>query len=164
MSLKSWYANQTGREQFIVAATAIVALGAGLYLFAVEPLMTGIASRSASVQAQQKNLAWMQQQSAIVKRSGGGSGGAATTRVPMPQAPYLLLDGAIKAKNIAEPERVTPDGSQGARAQISDVEFDKLLEVLGGLDAKYGLAITTMNVSKEKEGLVNARFSLEVEQ
>ena len=163
MSIKSWYVNQTGREQFIVATTAIVALGAGLYLFAVEPLVNGIASRTATVEAQQKNLAWMQQQSAIVKSSGGGSGGG-TTRQPMPQAPYLLLDGAIKAKKIAEPERVTPDGSQGARAQISDVEFDKLLEVLGGLDAKYGLAITTMNVSKEKEGLVNARFSLEVDQ
>ncbi len=163
MSIKDWYANQTGREQFIVAATAVVAIGAGIYMLLIDPLTTGIADRSASIEAQQKNLAWMQQQSAIVKRS-GGSGGGGTARQPMPQAPYLLLDGAIREKKIAEPERVTPDGTQGARAQISDVEFDKLLEVLGSLDARYGLSITTMNVSKKTEGLVNARFSLEVEQ
>lgn len=162
MSIKSWYADQTGREQLIVAITALVAISAGLYLFVIEPLVTGIADRTVTVEAQQKNLAWMQQQSAIVKSSAAGPGG--TVRQPMPQAPYLLLDGAIREKKIAEPERVTPDGSQGARAQISDVEFDKLLEVLGSLDARYGLAITTMNVSKEKEGLVNARFSLEVDQ
>jgi type II secretory pathway component PulM len=163
MSIQSWYADQTGREQFIVALTAVVAVVAGIYLLVIDPLTVGIADRTATVEAQQKNLAWMQQQSAIVKRSGGGNSGGAT-RQPMPQAPYLLLDGAIREKKIAEPERVTPDGTQGARAQISDVEFDKLLEVLGTLDARYGLSITTMNVSKKTEGLVNARFSLEVEQ
>ena len=162
MSLKSWYANQTGREQFIVATTAIVAVVAGLYLLVIEPLNQGIAARSASVESQQKNLAWMQQQSGIVKRSGASTGSVA--RQPMPQAPYLLLDKAIRDKKIAEPERVTPDGSTGAKAQISNVEFDKLLEVLGGLDSRYGLAVTTMNVSKKNEGLVTARFSLEVEE
>lgn len=162
MSIKNWYVNQTGREQFIVAATAITAVIAGLYLFVVEPLHAGIAARTASVESQKKNLAWMQQQSGIVKRSGSVSG--VVVRQPMPQAPYLLLDRAIRDKKIAEPERVTPDGSTGARAQISNVEFDKLLEVLGSLDSKYGLAVTTMNVSKKNEGLVTARFSLEVEQ
>lgn len=163
MSIQSWYANQTGREQFIVATTAIVSVVAGLYLLVVEPLNSGIATRSASVESQKKNLAWMQQQSGIVKRSGAATSGA-VTRQPMPQAPYLLLDRAIRDKKIAEPERVTPDGSTGARAQISNVEFDKLLEVLGSLDSTYGLAVTTMNVSKKNEGLVTARFSLEVEQ
>jgi len=162
VSMKSWYANQTGREQFIVAATALVAIVAGLYLFVIEPLNAGIATRSTSVESQKKNLAWMRQQSAIVKRSGSPSG--AVTRQPMPQAPYLLLDRAIRDKKIAEPERVTPDGSTGAKATISSVEFDKLVEVLGGLDARYGLAVTTMNVSKKSEGLVSARFSLEVDQ
>ncbi|MEM7256679.1 MAG: type II secretion system protein GspM [Pseudomonadota bacterium] len=163
MSIKSWYASQSAREQFIVASTAIIGVVAGLYLFVIEPLNEGIAARTASVESQKKNLAWMQQQSGIVKRSGSSTSGA-VTRQPMPQAPYLLLDAAIRDKKIAEPERVTPDGTTGARAQISNVEFDKLLEVLGGLDSRYGLAVTTMNVSKKNEGLVTARFSLEVEQ
>jgi type II secretory pathway component PulM len=162
MSFQSWYANQTPREQVIVAATILIAVVAGLYLFVIEPLNAGIASRTAAVESQKKNLDWMQQQSGIVQRSGAGAG--AVARQPMPQAPYLLLDRAIRDKKIAEPERVTPDGSTGARAQISNVEFDKLLEVLGGLDSTYGLAVTTMNVSKKNEGLVTARFSLEVEQ
>lgn len=162
MSLKTWYANQTGREQFIVATTAIVAIVAGLYLLVIDPLNAGIAARTATVESQKKNLAWMQQQSAMVRRSGLST--SAGARQAMPQAPYLLLDRAIRDKKIAAPERVTPDGSTGARAQISNVEFDKLLEVLGGLDSRYGLAVTTMNVSKKNEGVVTARFSLEVSQ
>ena len=103
----------------------------------------------------------MQQQEQLVRNAGGSVAGV--TR-PIEQAPYLLLDKAIRDKKITAPERVTPDGSQGAKAQISNVEFDKLLEVLGGLDATYGLSVTTINVSKKTEGLVNARFSLEVEK
>lgn len=161
MSMKTWYASQTSREQGIIACVALVGIGALIYLFAVEPLVNGTKSRLASIETQKKDLAWMKQQESLVKSAGGTVAGV--TR-PMEQAPYLLLDKAIRDKKITAPERVTPDGSQGAKAQISGVEFDKLLEVLGGLDATYGLSVTTMNVSKKNEGLVNARFSLEVGQ
>ena len=159
MSITAWYANQTSREQGILACVALVGIGALSYVFAIEPLVEGTKSRQASIQTQKKDLAWMQQQESLVLSAGGIVAGVTQ---PMGQAPYLLLDKAIRDKNITAPERVTPDGSQGAKAQISNVEFDKLLEVLGGLDATYGLSVTTMNVSKKTEGLVNARFSLEV--
>lgn len=161
MSVKNWFASQTSREQGIIVCVGIVAIGALGYLFAFEPLVNGTASRRASIETQTKDLAWMQQQEQLVRSAGGTVAGV--TRA-MEQAPYLLLDKAIRDKQITAPERVTPDGSQGAKAQISNVEFDKLLEVLGGLDATYGLSVTTMNLSKKTEGLVNARFSLEVEK
>lgn len=159
MSIKDWYANQTSREQAIVACMVLVAVCALGYLLVVEPLIKGTATRQASISAQKKDLAWMQQQEVLVLSAGGSVPGV---RQPMTQSPYLLLDKAIRDKQITAPERVTPNGSQGAKAQFEKVEFDKLLEVLGGLDASYGLAVTTMNVSKKNEGLVNARFSLEV--
>ncbi len=161
MSIKRWYANQTSREQGIIACAAIVGIGAMSYLFVIEPLASGTKARQASIEVQKKDLAWMKQQEKLVVSAGGTVAGV--TR-PLDQAAYLLLDKAIRDKKITAPERVTPDGSQGAKAQISNVEFDKLLEVLGGLDATYGLSVTTMNVSKKSEGLVNARFSLEVGQ
>lgn len=161
MSVKNWFAGQTPREQVIVVCVGLMLVGALGYVFAVEPLVNGIASRRASIETQTKDLAWMQQQEQLVRNAGGSVAGV--TR-PIEQAPYLLLDKAIRDKKITAPERVTPDGSQGAKAQISNVEFDKLLEVLGGLDATYGLSVTTINVSKKTEGLVNARFSLEVEK
>jgi len=156
-----WFGNLNSREQIIVLVMALVCIGAGLYLLVIEPLDRGIANRTASVAAQQKDLGWMKQQEALVKASGRQSGPA---RRAMEKAPYLLLDEAIRRAKIRSPDRVEPAGNQGARAQFGEVEFDKLLRVLGELEQNYGLAVKTINVSKKGEGLVSARLSLEVAQ
>jgi len=158
MSIKDWYTAQTPREQFIVASVAIVGIGALLYLFAYEPLKNGIDARQASVRAKQSDLAWMQQQTPVANSTGG------STRKAIDKAPYLLLDEAIKQAKISTPERVTPDGSQGARAQFSSVDFNKLLQVLGGLEQTYGISVKTINLSRKDVGQVSARLSLETER
>ncbi len=157
MSIKEWYSSQTPREQFIVATTAIIGVGALLYTLAYKPLSTGIESRQASIETKQRDLEWMKQQSPRV-----AAGGQAIQA--MDKAPYLLLDEAIKKARISTPERVTPDGSQGARAQFSKVEFNKLLQVLGGLEQTYGLSVKTINLSRKEAGEVSARLSLEAYQ
>lgn len=157
MSVKEWYSSQTPREQFIVAATAIIGIAALLYMMAYKPLSTGITSRKASIAAKQRDLEWMKQQSPAV-----ADGRSAIQ--PMEKAPYLLLDEAIKRARISTPERVTPDGSEGARAQFSNVEFNKLLQVLGGLEQTYGLSVKTINLSRKDAGEVSARLSLEAYQ
>jgi len=161
MSIQNWYANQTPREQIIVAFTALVSIGALLYLLVIDPLITGIDDRKSAIAAQQEDLQWMKQQSALVRQLGPGSG---SSRKPLDKQPYLLLDDAIAKAQMTQPDRVTPDGGRGARAQFSTVEFDKLLRVLGGLEQSYGLSVKTMNVSKKDEGLVSVRLSLEVDQ
>lgn len=160
MSIQNWYAEQTPREQIIVAVMALVAIGALLYLLVIQPLVSGIAARESSIAAQKEDLQWMKQQAALVSPGRGGS----NVKKPLNKPPYLLLDDAITVAKIKKPDRVTPDGGQGAKAQFSSVEFDKLLQVLGGLEQSYGLTVKTMNVSKKDEGLVSARLSLEVEQ
>ena len=158
MSIKEWYTSQTPREQFIVASVGLVGIGAILYLFAYEPLKNGISARQASVEAKQRDLSWMQQQKPVAAVAQGSA------RKPLDKAPYLLLDEAIKAAKISTPERVTPDGSQGARAQFSNVEFNKLLQVLGDLEQTYGISVKTINLSRKDVGQVSARLSLETEQ
>jgi len=158
MSIKEWYTSQTPREQFIVASVGLVGIGALVYLFAYEPLKNGISERQASVQAKQADLAWMQQQKPVTAVANGSA------RKPLDKAPYLLLDEAIKRAKISTPERVTPDGSQGARAQFSKVEFNKLLQVLGGLEQTYGISVKTINLSRKDVGQVSARLSLETLQ
>lgn len=156
MSMKNWYASQTPREQLIVATVAIVAVSALLYLFVIEPLNTGIDARQSSIASKQRDLDWMKQQKPTKTRTG-------ETKKPIDKAPYILLDEAIKKAKISTPERVTPDGSQGARAQFAKVEFNKLLQVLGGLEQTYGLSVKTINLSRKDEGEVSARLSLEVD-
>jgi len=155
--MKEWYTSQTPREQLIVAATVIIGIAAVLYMFAFKPLKEGIASRQTSVVAKQRDLEWMKQQRV-------GSVGGGQTVQPMPKAPYLLLDEAIKRARISTPDRVTPDGDQGARAQFSKVEFNKLVQVLGGLEQTYGLSVKTINLSRKDAGQVSARLSLEAIQ
>ncbi len=157
--MKDWFVNQTPREQVIVALLGLVGIGALLYVLAIEPLSTGIASRQASIEAQQRDLQWMRQQAAMVSANPII---ASKTKREIDKAPYLLLDEAIRQASIQAPDRVTPDGSQGAKAQFSDVDFDKLLRVLGSLEQTYGLTVKTINLSKKNEGLVSARLSLEV--
>jgi len=160
MSIQDWYANQTPREQIIVAIAAVVSIAGLLYFLAIEPLNSGIVARQASIAAQREDLQWMKQQSTLVS----GPGQNKNTRQPINKPPYLLLDDAITVAKIKKPDRVTPDGGQGAKAQFTTVEFDKLLTVLGGLEQTYGLTVKTMDASKKDEGLVSARLSLEVEQ
>lgn len=161
MSIQNWYANQTPREQVIVAVTAVLSVSALLYLLVIEPLTAGISARQSSIAAKQEDLAWMKQQSALINTGGAGR---QQIKKPLNKPPYLLLDDAINVAKIEKPERVTPDGGQGAKAQFSRVEFDKLLQVLGGLEQSYGLTVKTMNVGKKDEGQVSARLSLEVER
>jgi len=154
--MNAWFAGQSPREQLILLCTAVVAVVAGLYLFVVEPLSNGSAERQLQVASLQKDLQWMQQQSILVSGTGGSAGIKA-----MESPPYLLLDREIRRAGITAPDRVTPDGNQGAKAQFPEVQFDKLLQVLGSLEDTYGLAIKTANLSKKNEGVVSARLSLE---
>jgi len=158
MSIKEWYTSQTPREQLIVAATALVGTVALLYTLVYKPLSTGIESRQTSIAAKQRDLDWMKQQ----RPSPAGNAGQALQATD--KAPYLLLDEAIKKARISTPERVTPDGSKGARAQFSNVEFNKLLQVLGGLEQTYGISVKTINLSRKDVGEVSARLSLEASQ
>jgi len=156
MNLKEWYTSQSQREQLIVAATAVVAIAALIYALAYKPLSTGLSARSSSIAAKERDLNWMQQQIPLIKRPGGGSKIKDTNKEP-----YILLDEAIKKAGISPPRSFTPDGSQGARAQFDEVDFNKLLQVLGTLEQDYGIAVKTINLSAKKPGLVGARMSLE---
>ncbi len=160
MNLQNWFTSQTAREQVIVVLVVVAAFFAATYSLVYEPLTEGIAKRQSTIAARERDLQWMLQQEALVKNRPG----TANVARPVDKAPYILLDEAIRRASIKAPDRVTPDGSQGARAQFSEVEFDKLLQVLGRLEQTYRIAVKTINVSKKNEGLVSARLSLEVEK
>ena len=56
MSMQEWYTSQTPREQFIVAATAIVGITALLYTFPLTPVTTRIIVRRLLLEAKQYTL------------------------------------------------------------------------------------------------------------
>ena len=93
-----------------------------------------------------------------IRASGGNTG--AGQQLTTDKAPYLLIDDIIRKAGIKLPERVEPTGKDGARVQFSEVEFDKLVAVIAEIE-RYGLSVTTLNVSRKDNGIVSARFNME---
>ncbi len=168
--MKQWYLQQTPRDQRIVIALAVLVLLAMIYVLLIHPLKTGLESRRVSVAAKQETLVWMQQSAAQVQRLRGSVGG---TGKPSNKAAYVLLDEAIRNAGLAQAaERVEPAGKdkKGARAQFSQVDFDKLVRTLSTLQAQHGLSVVSVNIGgsggngQGGNGLVSARVTLEYEQ
>ena len=85
--------------------------------------------------------------------------GTNSTRAASKQAPYLQLDAAIRRLGMASPARLEPRGQDGARAQFENVSFDKLVRMLGEMDAS-GVQVTDISISRREAGAVNVNLVL----
>ncbi|MEM7208134.1 MAG: type II secretion system protein GspM [Pseudomonadota bacterium] len=158
--MKEWYLRQTPRDQKIVLALAALVVIVMVYALLIHPLATGLGDRRVSVAAKHETLQWMLESAAKVKSQGGGS----SVRKNSNQAAYVLLDQEIRKAGISgAATRVEPAGKdkKGARVQFSEVDFDKLVRVLGSLQAQHGLSVTNANVSRRDGGVVSARVTVE---
>jgi len=158
--MKAWYLRQTPRDQKIVIALTALVVIAMLYALLIRPLASGLGDRRVSVADKQNTLQWMRESAARVK-SQGGSG---ATREASQQAAYVLLDQAIRKAGLSgAANRVEPAGKdkKGARVQFSQVDFDKLVRMLGTLQVQHGLSVTSANISRGDGGFVSARVTLE---
>jgi len=89
-----------------------------------------------------------------------GASSTSTQAKTSDKAPYLLIDQVIREAKMDPPERVEPSGSNGARVQFAEVEFDKLVSVIAELEL-YGLQVSTLTISRKNQGTVSARFNME---
>ena len=162
--MKEWYAKQTPRDQKIVMAVAVLVILGLLFALVVHPLRTGLEDRRVSVEAKQNDLDYIRNAGAQIRAAGGAG---ATGRQTSNKAAYVLLDEAIGQAGLSSAvERVEPAGAdrKGARAQFGQVDFDKLILVLGQLEGQYGLTVSRASISRKSGGLVSARITLEVPQ
>lgn len=159
--MKEWYLRQTPRDQRIVVALGVLVALVAVYALVIHPLMTGLETRRLSVSAKQETLEYMRDSAAQVRRL-RGSGASRSTNSN--KAAYVLLDEAIRAAGLSgAADRVEPAGrnKKGARVQFSQVDFDKLIRMLGTLQTRHGLGATIVTVSRKDGGLVSARVTLE---
>lgn len=155
--MKDWYLAKSERDRMILLVVGFLVLITLLYVLVWHPLQTGIAQRQQNVRNAENNLEFMLEGQARVRAAGGVSGEAI---LDTNKAPYLLIDEIIRKAGIKLPERVEPTGKDGARVQFSEVEFDKLVTVIAQLE-RYGLNVSTLNVSRKASGMVSARFNME---
>jgi len=154
--MKEWYLRQTPRDRTIVVVLGVLTVAGMLYALAWHPLQTRYTNTQQALINKQETLAFIQRAGAQLQAAAGGS----VERKTSDKAPYLLIDQVIREASMDPPERVEPSGSDGARVQFGEVEFDKLVGVLAELEL-YGLQVSTMTISRKNQGTVSARFNME---
>ena len=154
--MKDWYLRQTPRDRLIVIAVGTLVIAGLLYALVWYPLQTRLADTRQAIATKGETLEYLQRGAARLAAAGGGE----REQLQSDKAPYLLIDEIIRKAGVAQPQRVEPSGTNGARVQFSEVAFDRLVMVLAELEL-YGLEVSNLTVSRREEGTVSARFNME---
>jgi len=158
--MKDWYLRQTPRDRIIVLAVGALALIGIFYAFIWYPIATGLDDNKTLINSKRETLQKMEVAGAKLKALDGTAGADKLDDGGKP--PYALIDERIRAGDLSTADSVVPKGSQGARVQFSEVEFDKLVMVIAELE-RYGLSVDTLNITRSPkvQGMVSARFEME---
>lgn len=158
--MKDWYQSHSPREQImLLAAGAAIVLGL-IYTLGLQPLYDGLAERRERVEGNRNSIAWMQKaagEALGLKGSAPAPSGASNSS----QAPLTAVAAIFREAGLAPPNRVDPIGSRGARVQLAEIAFDKLIPVLDRLERQAGLQVKALNVNAQRPGIVSARVTLE---
>lgn len=160
--MKDWYQSHSPREQImLLAAGAAIVLGL-LYTLLLDPLYVGLEERKSRVEGNTNSLAWMQTAAGeALSLKGTGGAGATPGTFDTTQAPLTAVARIFREAGLPAPNRVDPVGSKGARVQLAEISFDKLIPVLENLQRQAGLQVKSLNVNAQRPGVVSARISLE---
>ncbi|MDQ7074747.1 MAG: type II secretion system protein GspM [Gammaproteobacteria bacterium] len=157
--MKLWFSQLVPREQKWVLMGGSLLLLTLIYLLLIEPALLAREQRQNSVKALQQELLWMQQSQQEALSLGAGQTNSGTRSNG--QAPYIIVDAAIRRARLGTPERIDPQGKKGTKVQFAQVDFNQLMNMLADLELNHGLRVISANISKMQAGKVNARISVE---
>ena len=158
--MKVWFEGLAPREQRVVVGGAIAAAAVLLYLLVVEPVAQAFAAREQRIQSLESQVSWMRETAAEVARLQADGGGEALGSSDQP--PYLAVDNALRGAGLPQPQRLEPDGEDGARLEFESVPFDPLVRIIGRLRSESGLRVTRARIERlEEPGRVSARLTFE---
>lgn len=155
--MRDWYLRQSPRDRLIILVVAALVLFSAVYLLLWDPLKKGIEQRQSNLDGMRSNIQFIRDGGQRIRAAGGATNPSAANTS---KAPYLLIDEVIRSAGVNPPQRIEPDGKNGARVQFSEVEFDKLIGIIAVLESQ-GLVMTTINLSARETGYVSARFNME---
>ncbi|MFK7891392.1 MAG: type II secretion system protein GspM [Granulosicoccus sp.] len=154
--MKEWYLQQSPRDRIIVVVLGLLILAGLFYALAWHPLQSRHQQLMSTIQTKENDLQFIRSSVSTLR----GAAGSAVQKKTTDKAPYLLIDQVIREAQLEPPERVEPSGAKGARVQFSEVEFDRLVQVIAELEL-YGLQMSNMTISRKNRGTVSARFNME---
>jgi general secretion pathway protein M len=160
--MKAWWMSLQTRERMILTVAAIILILILIYLLIIEPYLESRAMLANNIQGDQQTLVWMQQASGQVNQLRAGT----SSRVRAGKDKRSLLAvvdiSAKRSKIHTNIQRMEPQGENGIKLTIDDVDFDKLIHWIGSIQLTQGVNVTRATVSRsDTPGLIDARLSLQ---
>ena len=75
-----------------------------------------------------------------------------------------IVDSSAKRSKIRKPiQRIEPEGKNGVKLWIENVDFDTLVRWLGDIERRHGVLVKRATITRHEQtaGRVNSRLSLE---
>lgn len=157
--MKDWYASHSPREQVMLLAAATAIIIGLLYFALLKPLYDGLDERRSRVSGNNNAITWMEGAAGEALSLKGSS--ISTGKVNTSQDPLTAVARIFRESGLASPNRVDPVGNKGARVQLAEIPFDKLILVLENLKQQAGLHTKSLNINTQRPGVVSARITLE---
>ena len=160
--MRDWWLSRQPRERLILILGGVLFVAALLYLLVWEPLARERTNLANRVKAQGKTLVWMQQASEQVKRLRSQS---PNVNKKVNQGSLMsIVDSSAKRSKIRKPiQRIEPEGKNGVKLWIENVDFDTLIRWLDEIERRYGVLVSRATITRKEAtpGRVDSRLSLE---
>ena len=139
--MKDWWQSLESRERLFVGGLGVFVVIFLFYTFVVEPLFTGVTDYREKVSGARADLVWMQRAAPRIQQQ------PAATRAPSGDQPSLnvLINSTLRRYGLRT-SSTQQVGQDGLRVKIDDASFDAMVQWLGELNARHGVAIEGANV------------------
>ena len=160
--MRDWWLSRQPRERLTLMLGGVLVVAALLYLLVWEPLARERTNLANRVKAQGNALVWMRQASEQVKQLRSQSPNF--TKKASQSSLMSIVDSSAKRAKIRKPiQRIEPEGKDGVKLWIENVNFDSLVRWLGEMERRHGVLVKRATITRHEQttGHVNSRLSLE---
>lgn len=159
--IRAWWTTLPLREQRTLAAGTVVVTAMLGWALIWHPLATKRAELRETVDALQRDLAYVRIATAEVERL--RAVGKHSSRDRQGRSLLALADASARAGGLeAALRRVEPVGASSVRVSFEFASFDALIGWIEGLTRDYGIEATDFSADRaDGVGLVNARVTLQ---
>ena len=161
LRFNNFYNKLPKREQYMLIAMSVLIFTTLLYLIIWEPVYNSLDQQAEKKQNQKKILVWMQDaEKEVIKIR--ASGNFVSPQTAGQSINSLVERSAISAGIRSSINKMDSASKDSLKVQLKSVEFDRLMQWLGKLQANYGITPKHVTISQsEKPGIVSCRITLE---
>jgi type II secretory pathway component PulM len=157
--LKDWYYGLKPRERAVILGGAILVGLTAIYILALAPFYSSVATLEESVEQKKADLAWMRSVAGEMQVLGANQPMIAT---PTDESLVVLVDRTAREAGLSSAlTGQTPNGETGIRVRLESAAFDMAMMWLANLELSHAVAIESATFDRTSTpGLVNVNLVL----